>query len=110
MIYTLLSALLLPLEPPVAPLKHFVGSYAVWLSANEGRCNFWLTDVGENSSQLTQSLSNGVYDKALGIELLTQRDTPRRCVRQGQLAASKAGFSKIRVRRGTQRDRSPGIP
>lgn len=107
---SVLSALLLHVQPPAAPPQDFSRSYVIWISVDEGRCVFWLTDAGENASEVTESLSSSGYNKALRIELLTERSTPQRCVRRGRMAVSTAGFTKIRVRRGTERDRSPGIP
>jgi hypothetical protein len=68
-----------------------------------------MTDAGEDADQLSDTLRRN-YDVAAGIEILTASDTPRRCVAKAQRAVKRAGFSHVRVRRGTEADRSPGIP
>jgi hypothetical protein len=87
----------------------FSRSYAVWASFDDGRCIYFLTDAGLNAAQLTDELRGG-YQKDAGLEILTSADTPARCVSKARRAALRAGFSAIRARRGTERDRQPGIP
>jgi hypothetical protein len=87
----------------------FSRSYVVWIAVDEGHCTFFMTDVGEDAAQLTQTLREN-YHPRNGIEILTSADTPSRCVRKAQRAVRRAGFSHFRVRRGTDADRSPGIP
>ena len=105
---TLLASLLQADSGEVSPAVDFSHSYSVWASTDHGRCIFWLTDAGEDAKQLTESLRQG-YDKAAGIEILTSDDTPPRCVSSARKAVLKAGFHHVRVRPGTERDRSPGI-
>lgn len=87
----------------------FSRSYAVWIVYNERRCTFFMTDAGEDAKQLTDTLRRN-YDAAAGIEILTDRETPNRCVAKARQAVSNAGFKHFRVRLGTDADRSPGIP
>lgn len=87
----------------------FSRSYAVWIAHSGGKCSFFMTDVGMNATQLTEVLQKH-YDETKGIEILTDQDTPERCVIIGRDAVRDAGFQNFRVRRGTNADRSPGIP
>ena len=98
-------------SPPTAspPAQDFSRSYGVWVSVDKGECIYWLTDVGQDAQQLTETLSEN-YQPQLGLEILTTRDTPKRCVKEARVAASKAGFRLIRARRGTDKDRLHGIP
>ncbi len=84
-------------------------SYVVWIATDRGRCTFFMSDAGENADQLTETLRQN-YNASAGIEILTDSDTPRRCVAKAEKAVKRAGFSLFRVRRGTDADRSPGIP
>lgn len=87
----------------------FSRSYVVWIATDRGRCTFFMTDAGEDANQLTETLQQN-YNASAGIEILTNSDTPRRCVAKAQKAAKRAGFSLFRVRRDMDADRSPGIP
>ena len=87
----------------------FSRGYVVWAGSDHGRCNYFMTDVGESAEQLTETLRDN-YPLAAGIEILTDNATPKRCAAIGVQAAQKAGFKHIRVRLGTDKDRSPGIP
>jgi hypothetical protein len=87
----------------------FSRSYVVWIATDRGRCTFFMTDAGENADQLTETLRQN-YDASAGIEILTDSDTSKRCVAKAQKAVKRAGFSRFRVRRGAEADRSPGIP
>jgi hypothetical protein len=80
-----------------------------WVSVDKDQCVYWLTDVGLDGRQLTDALSDG-YQAQFGLEILTSSDTPRWCVAEARAAASKAGFTLIRARRGTDKDRLHGIP
>ena len=91
------------------PNGNFSRSYGVWVSVDQGKCVYWLTDVGLNATQLTEALSNG-YQTKLGIEILTSAETPARCVVEARGAVTKAGFTLMRSRRGTDKDRLHGIP
>lgn len=86
----------------------FSRSYVVWIATDAGKCSFFMTDAGEGADQLTETLRQN-YNVAAGIEILTDRDTPRRCVAKAKKAVKRAGISRFRVRRGTDADRSPGI-
>ena len=88
----------------------FSQSYGVWVSADKGRCAYWLTDVGLNSRQLTDVLKQSGYEVRRGAEILTDADTPVRCVREAARAARQAGFVNVRARLGTEKDRMHGIP
>jgi hypothetical protein len=94
---------------PSPPAQDFSRSYGVWVSVDKGECIYWLTDVGLDAQQLTETLSEN-YQAQLGIEILTSRDTPKRCVTEARQAASRAGFTLIRARAGTDKDRLHGIP
>jgi hypothetical protein len=111
MIFALLAAAFATLTATGAPLADddFSRSYVVWISPDEGECIFFMTDAGEDAKQLTETL-RAHYDVSKGIELLTDVDTSRRCISKAQKAVKRAGFSRFRVRRGTDADRSPGIP
>jgi hypothetical protein len=87
----------------------FSRSYVVWIASDRGRCTFFMTDAGESADQLTETLRQN-YDASAGIEILTQSGTPNRCIAKAEKAVKRAGFSRFRVRRGTDADRSPGIP
>ncbi|KTT99883.1 hypothetical protein NS355_05750 [Sphingomonas yabuuchiae] len=87
----------------------FSHSYVVWIATDRGRCTFFMTDVGEDADQLTETLRQN-YNASAGIEILKDSHTPHRCVAKVQKAVKRAGFSMFRVRRGTDADRSPGIP
>ena len=87
----------------------FSRSYVVWIAYNERRCTFFMTDAGEDAKQLTDTLRRN-YDATSGIEILTDRETPDRCVAKARKAVSNAGFTHFRVRLGTDADRSPSIP
>lgn len=87
----------------------FSRSYMVWVATWKGRCTYFMTDAGEDAAQLTETLRSH-YDKALGMEILTDGETPRRCIVKARKAVANAGFRHFRVRLGTDRDRSPGIP
>ncbi len=97
-------------EPALENAKNdYSQSYGVWASINGSDCNYWLTDTGMNSKQLTEALKNG-YEIARGIEILTSSDTPVRCVREARDAIQRAGIVKVRARLGTDKDRLQGIP
>jgi F420-0:gamma-glutamyl ligase len=68
-----------------------------------------MTDVNESAKELTVTLREN-YRAAVGIEVLTDKDTPARCAAAGVRAAQTAGFYHVRIRPGTDADRSPGIP
>lgn len=87
----------------------FSRSYVVRIATDRGQCTFFMTDAGEDADQLTETLRQS-YKASAGIEILTDRNTPRRCVTKAQKAVKRAGLSLFRVRRGTDADRSPGIP
>lgn len=87
----------------------FSRSYVVWIKTDRGRCTFFMSDAGEDAHQLTETLRQN-YNPSAGIEILTDSDTPRRCVAKAEKAVKRSGFSLFRVRRGTDADRSPGIP
>ena len=87
----------------------FSRSFVVWIATDHGHCNFFMTDAGEDADQLTETLRQN-YDSTTGIEILTDSDTPRRCIATAQKAVKRAGFVQVRIRRGTDADRSPGIP
>jgi hypothetical protein len=87
----------------------FSHSYVVWIATDRGRCTYFMTDAGEDADQLTETLRQN-YDASAGIEILTVSDSPTRCVAKAEKAIKRAGFSRFRVRRGRDADRSPGIP
>jgi hypothetical protein len=110
MLWSLFIAALFALTPTAgSAAQNFSQSYGVWVSVDDGECVYWLTDVGLNAQQLTDALSHD-YQAQLGLEILTSRDTPRRCMAEARASASKAGFTLIRARRGTDKDRLHGIP
>jgi len=88
----------------------FSQSYGVWVSADQGRCAYWITDVGLSSRQLTDTLEQNGYDVKRGAEILTNADTPVQCIREATRAVRKAGFVDVRARLGTEKDRLHGIP
>jgi len=110
MLIPLLTLYVLAAAPGGAelPSDDFARSYHVWVSVYDGRCGYNMTDATENAKQLQHSLRNPVYDKSAGMELLIDERTPPRCVDEARRAVSRAGFKKIRVRRGTNSDRGGG--
>jgi hypothetical protein len=58
----------------------FSRSYVVWLATDEDQCTFFMTDAGLDADQLTDTLQRN-YDAAAGIEILTDNDTPHRCIK-----------------------------
>ena len=96
-------------QAEVATPFDFSRGYVVWAGSDRGRCNYFMTDVGESAAELTETLRQN-YPASAGIEVLTDRDTPERCAIIGLKAARKAGFEHVRIRPGTDKDRSPGIP
>ena len=86
----------------------FSQSYAVWVSVENGQCLYWLANAGLNGAQLTETLSKG-YQQDLGLEILTSRNTPGKCVEEAQAAAAKAGFKLVRARAATEKDGLRGI-
>lgn len=106
---TLLAAALSQSTDRPDPQFDFSRSYVVWIASEARRCSFFMTDVGENAKQLADTLRQN-YDPAAGIEILTDADTPARCVSQARKAVRNGGFTNFRVRQGTDADRSPGIP
>lgn len=106
---TLLAAALSQAADRPAPDFDFSRSYVVWIDKDARPCIFFMTDAGENARQLADTLRRN-YDPAAGIEILTNIDTPARCVSQARKAVRNGGFVNFRVRRGTDADRSPGIP
>ena len=110
MVWSLFVGALIALPPAAGPTApDFSTSYGVWVSLDKGQCMYWLTDVGLDAQQLTDALSND-YQTKLGLEILTSPGTPRRCVAEARASASRAGFTIIRARRGTDKDRLHGIP
>jgi hypothetical protein len=87
----------------------FSRSYVVWIATDRGQCTFFMTDAGEDADQLTETLRQN-YNASAGIEILTDQDTPSRCIAKAEKSVKRAGFSRFRVRRGTDADRSSGIP
>jgi len=87
----------------------FAQSYGVFVSVDQKVCIYWLTDVGLSASQLKDALSDG-YETSRGLEILTEKNTPARCVASAHDAALRAGFVKVRARLATAKDRMPGIP
>jgi hypothetical protein len=96
-------------EPRPSPEPDFSRSYAVWIAYNEGRCTFFMTDAGEDAKQLRDTLRRN-YAATAGIEILTDHETPSRCVAKARKAVTNAGFKHFRVRLGTDADRAAGIP
>lgn len=88
----------------------FSESYAIWVSVDRERCIYWLTDTGLNSHQLTDALERNGYEVRRGAEILTTDQTPVRCIDEATRAVKRAGFTSIRARRGTEKDRMRGIP
>jgi transposase InsO family protein len=88
---------------------NFSRGYVVWAGSDGGRCNYFMTDAGESAKQLTDTLRNN-YPPSAGIEILTDKYTPDGCATIGARAARRAGFQHVRIRPGTDKDRSPGIP
>ena len=109
MLWTLLLAAFASTPNASPTAQDFSRSYGVWVSVDKDQCVYWLTDVGLDGRQLTDALSDG-YQAQFGLEILTSSDTPRWCVAEARAAASKAGFTLIRARRGTDKDRLHGIP
>jgi hypothetical protein len=91
-----------------APFNFSYG-YAVWVASYQGKCNYFLTDVGEDAQQLTHTLREN-YDVTKGLEVLTSYGAPIDCAAKAVHAARLAGFRRVRIRPGTDKDRSPGIP
>ena len=110
MSFSLFVGALFALRPAASSTApDFSRSYGVWVSVDKGECVYWLTDVGLDAQQLRDALSKN-YQSQLGLEILTSRSTPKRCVAEARASASKAGFTLIRARRGTDKDRLHGIP
>lgn len=109
MLITLAVLLAVASQAEAAERFDFSRGYVVWAGSDRGRCNYFMTDVGESAKQLTETLREN-YPLSAGIEILTDDDTPARCATIGVRAARKAGFTHVRIRPGTDKDRSPGIP
>ena len=89
----------------------FAAAYALFVGADAQECVYWLTDTGiSNPDDITRRLARNGYDLKRGIETLYDNDTPPQCIARAQRAATKAGFSKIRARLATEKDRFHGIP
>ena len=88
-----------------APADKFATSYGMDVGEHEGRCVFFLTDTGMNAAEVTTSLKRDGYDASRGLEVLLTKTTPRRCGELGRKAALKAGFTAVRVRLATDKDR-----
>lgn len=88
---------------------HFSRSYGVWVGSYQGRCTYFLTDVGEDAEKLTHTLQEG-YDITKGLEVLTNDYSLSGCAAGAVRAARKAGFKHVRIRRGAESDRLHGIP
>ena len=88
----------------------FSQSYRVWVSVDRRSCTYWLTDTGLDFHQLADALMRDGYKVGRGAEILTASDTPVRCIRDATRAVRKAGFTSIRARPGTEKDRLHGIP
>src|SRR5947209_5570377 len=58
-----------------ATIANFSRSYVVWIAPDHGPCTFFITDVGENANQLTETLRQN-YDVTAGIEILFDGNTP----------------------------------
>lgn len=106
----LLAALFTTAVLTAANQPDFSQSYGVWVSAYQGQCAYWITDVGLSSRQLTDALKQNGYEVRKGAEILTDADTPVRCVRAATRAVRQAGFVNVRARLGTANDRMHGIP
>jgi hypothetical protein len=87
----------------------FSNSYRIAVSADGRACTYWLTDAGLDIRQLRDALKDG-YDVDRGAEILPNLNTPARCVRGATQAVRRAGFTSVRVRLGTEKDRMHGIP
>lgn len=106
----LLATLLTAAALMPANQANFSQSYGVWISVDRGRCAYWLTDVGLDAHQLTDALKRNGYEVKRGAEILTDDDTLAQCVREATRAVRRAGFTSIRARLGTEKDRMHGIP
>lgn len=104
----LTAAMQIALNSAIASFD-FSRSYVVWATTAEGQCIYFLTDAGEEAKELTETLKRN-YDANKGIEILTSDNTPNHCIARARKAVRNAGFTHFRVRRGTDADRSPGIP
>jgi hypothetical protein len=104
-----LALLSSPSGATVLPPDQFAGAYRAFVTFDEGRCYFWLTDVGLDVSQFRQSLRSG-YEADRGLEILTRSEIPVKCFALARRVARKAGFRKIRTRAATSTEYSRAIP
>lgn len=67
-------------------------------------------DVGLPLGGLRDAIKRNGYDVERGAEILTSDEASPRCIRKAERALHAAGFTKIRVRVGDDKDRMQGIP
>jgi hypothetical protein len=83
----------------------FKNSYGLEVGEYRGQCVFFLTDTGMTDVEVTEALKQNAYDTSRGLEVLLTKATPAKCGELGSIAARKAGFTAIRVRLATEKDR-----
>lgn len=95
--------------PPTVPADLSQG-YGIWVSVDRGSCIYWLTDAGLDARQLTETLKEHGYEAGRGADIILDDVVPARCIRDAERAVRRAGFTDVRVRPGTEKDRMHGIP
>ena len=85
--------------------QKFTNSYGLDVGENQGRCIFFPTDTGMTAPEVTTKLKQDGYDTSRGLEVLLTNTTPRTCGELGRKAALSAGFTAVRVRLATGKDR-----
>lgn len=93
------------LAPSAASADSFTNSYGLDVGVEQGRCVFFLTDMGMSAVEVTMKLKEDGYDTSRGLEVLLTKSTPGKCGELGREAALKAGFKQVRVRLATDKNR-----
>ena len=99
------ALLLIASAASAASADSFTNSYGLDVGEQQGRCVFFLTDTGMSAAEVTAKLKQDGYDTSRGLEVLLTKTTPRKCGELGRKAALKAGFTMVRVRLATDKDR-----
>jgi hypothetical protein len=100
------AALAAQIQTPTDGAPAYSQAYGLGVSVDRGACVYWLTDVGLSAAQLKTALREG-YEPTRGLEVLTSPDVPVRCADQARTIAAKLGFTPIRARPLTEKDRLP---
>ena len=89
----------------------YSSAYALFVASREGECVYSLTDTGmTHPADVTLKLRRDGYELTRGMEILYDSETPSLCIATAQKAARNAGFSNIRARLATAKDRFHGTP